>query len=80
MSVINALRTISCSSGPWRAEGGDAGNTTEGWLDKTPHIVCRPVGWFLGIFRRHAHIAAIPRNVRRTPKTLYRHLLFHVAG
>ncbi|RUW24043.1 hypothetical protein EN858_20100 [Mesorhizobium sp. M4B.F.Ca.ET.215.01.1.1] len=50
------------------------------WLDKSPHIVCWPVGLFLGIFRCPAHIAVIRRNVRRTPKTLYRHPLFHVAG
>lgn len=80
MSFLAAPRPISCFCVPWRADRGGAGNTTEGWLDKNAHIVRRSVGCSCRVFESRAHIAAVRRNVRRTPKALNPHFLFHIGG
>lgn len=80
MSRLSAFRIPSYSGVPWCAHGVGAGNPTEGWQDKRAHIAHRLGGSFSWASWRVSHLAAILRNVRQTPKALYPHPFFHIAG
>lgn len=61
-----------------RARGGVAGNPTEGWRDKRPHVAARSVGCSHWSFRRFQHLAAFRRNVPESRKALILHDAPHI--
>lgn len=63
MSVAVPDRRVAGAGVAWRAQRGEAGNTTEGGRDKRAHIAPRMVGCFSWVFRCLRHIAQNCHNV-----------------
>jgi hypothetical protein len=63
MSVAVSDRRVAGTGVAWRAQRGEADNTTEGGRDKRAHIAPRTVGCFYWVFRCPRHIAQDCRNV-----------------
>ena len=79
MSRFSTFRVIAGSCVPWRAQGMEARNTTEGWQDKRAHIARRSGGCSCMIFWRVPHIAGHRRNVYEAAKLLYLFFFFYIA-